>query len=109
MKKILAMLLVVCLIASLFVGCKPTTPTDTDPTIETQPVDTPAPSEDGGDDTDTEPSEEPEGYDGYVSELVDGAYVRGDDEGGDLGRKGKSDLSAGAHRTYGPRHRYPGK
>ena len=80
MKKILAMLLVVCLIASLFVGCKPTTPTDTDPTIETQPVDTPAPSEDGGDDTDTEPSEEPEGYDGYVSELVDGAYVRGDDE-----------------------------
>ena len=86
MKKFVAMLLALMMIFSL-AACGNTTPTpaaetpvdetpvDVAPVDET-PVDAPvdeAPAD--------EPPVEPEGYEGYVSELdADGNYVRGDDE-----------------------------
>ena len=83
LKKLLALLLVVAMVAAMFVGCNNTTTGDDTkepaPTGETdKPVDpTPVESNEVEPTEETEPAE----YEGYVSELdAEGNYVRGDDE-----------------------------
>jgi len=89
LKKLLALVLVIAMVATLFVGCQGETnttegnkdtqaPADTNAPVDTnKPVETDEPNP-------VETTEEPAGpveYEGYVSELdADGNYVRGDDE-----------------------------
>lgn len=79
MKKLLALLLAVAMVLSLAAcgGSKNDTADNSEPVIEentssetTEPTDATEPTETGDEG----------GYEGYVSELVDGAYARGDDE-----------------------------
>ena len=79
MKKLLALLLAVAMVLSLAAcgGSKNDTADNSEPVIEentssetTEPTDATEPTEEGDEG----------GYEGYVSELVDGAYARGDDE-----------------------------
>ena len=81
LKKLLALLLVVAMVAAMFAGCQNTN-TPGNETKEPAKTDEPAKTEEPGktDEPDvTEPA--PAEYEGYVSQLdADGNYVRGDDE-----------------------------
>lgn len=78
MKKFVAMLLALMMIFSL-AACGNTTPAPAnEPVVEETPVEEPA---EQPEEQPAEQPEEPEGYQGYVSELdAEGNYVRGDDE-----------------------------
>lgn len=83
LKKILALLLVVAMVAAMFVGCNETTqPSESGK--DTTPATQPAKPDDTKKPDDTTPATEPvepEKYEGFVSELdADGNYVRADDE-----------------------------
>ncbi len=88
-KKLLALLLVVAMVAAMFAGCqesntgKETDAAKTDAPATGEPAKTDAPATDAPA-TDTPATDEPVGpveYEGYVSQLdAEGNYVRGDDE-----------------------------
>ena len=115
LKKLLALLLVVAMVAALFVGCKKSdnkeetngtkAPTQTPTQTPTQGQ-TDTPTEVPSTEAPTEPAV-PTEYQGYISELADGAYAAGDDEEIYEANLGKfAELAAAANAAVEPDERF---
>ena len=111
LKKLLALLLVVAMVAALFVGCKKSdnkeeTNGTKAPTAAPTQSQTNAPSEAPSTEAPTEPAV-PTEYQGYISELADGAYAAGDDEEIYEANLGKfAELAAAANAAVEPDERF---